>query len=57
MKRMEMVLSGETVLTGITTSGTPHIGNYVGAIRPSVVASEVVDAKFFSFLQLSLIHI
>ena len=50
MKRMEMVLSGETVLTGITTSGTPHIGNYVGAIRPSVVASEVVDAKFFFFL-------
>ena len=50
MKRMEMVLSGETVLTGITTSGTPHIGNYVGAIRPSVTASEAVNAKFFFFL-------
>ena len=23
-------------LTGITTSGTPHLGNYVGAIRPAV---------------------
>jgi len=50
VKRMEMVLSGETVLTGITTSGTPHIGNYVGAIRPSVTASEAVNAKFFFFL-------
>src|SRR6476620_2941202 len=26
-------------LTGITTTGTPHLGNYVGAIRPSVEAS------------------
>ena len=24
----------ETVLTGVTTTGTPHLGNYVGAIRP-----------------------
>jgi tryptophanyl-tRNA synthetase len=29
----------EIVLTGITTTGTPHIGNYVGAIRPAVAAS------------------
>ncbi len=27
------------VLTGITTTGTPHLGNYVGAIRPAVAAS------------------
>ena len=26
-------------LTGITTTGTPHLGNYVGAIRPAVEAS------------------
>jgi tryptophanyl-tRNA synthetase len=26
-------------LTGITTTGTPHLGNYVGAIRPAVAAS------------------
>ena len=26
-------------LTGITTTGTPHLGNYVGAIRPTVQAS------------------
>lgn len=37
------------VLTGITTTGTPHLGNYVGAIRPAIRASEQpnVDAFFF----------
>lgn len=37
------------VLTGITTSGTPHLGNYAGAIRPAVQASTEpgVDAFFF----------
>jgi tryptophanyl-tRNA synthetase len=29
----------KTVLTGIKTTGEPHIGNYVGAIRPAVTAS------------------
>src|SRR5690606_33375843 len=29
-------LKMETVLTGITTTGAPHIGNYVGAIRPAI---------------------
>ena len=37
------------ILTGITTTGTPHLGNYVGAIRPAVAAStrENVDAFYF----------
>ncbi len=37
------------VLTGITTSGSPHLGNYVGAIRPAIQASleKNVDAFFF----------
>ena len=37
------------VLTGITTTGTPHLGNYVGAIRPAIAASREpgVDAFFF----------
>ncbi|MGH8157662.1 MAG: tryptophan--tRNA ligase [Rhodanobacter sp.] len=37
------------VLTGITTTGTPHLGNYVGAIRPAIEASrrDDVDAFFF----------
>jgi tryptophanyl-tRNA synthetase len=36
-------------LTGITTSGTPHLGNYVGAIRPAIAASrrDGNDAFFF----------
>ena len=37
-------------LTGITTSGTPHLGNYVGSIRPSVAASKGVNAESFYFL-------
>jgi tryptophanyl-tRNA synthetase len=40
----------ETVLTGITTTGTPHIGNYVGAIRPAIAASRRANVKSFLFL-------
>jgi tryptophanyl-tRNA synthetase len=29
-------MSTTRFLTGITTTGTPHLGNYVGSIRPSV---------------------
>jgi len=38
------------VLTGITTSGTPHLGNYVGAVRPSVQASHRAGMQSFYFL-------
>ena len=38
------------VLTGITTSGTPHLGNYVGAIRPAVAASRDPGTESFYFL-------
>ncbi|MDR0478747.1 MAG: tryptophan--tRNA ligase, partial [Burkholderiaceae bacterium] len=38
------------VLTGITTSGTPHLGNYVGAIRPTVAASRAPGNESFLFL-------
>ena len=37
-------------LTGITTSGTPHLGNYVGSVRPSVRASRMEGAESFYFL-------
>ena len=37
-------------LTGITTTGTPHLGNYVGAIRPAIAASRQSDADGFFFL-------
>ncbi|MEH3086989.1 MAG: tryptophan--tRNA ligase [Xylophilus ampelinus] len=38
------------VLTGITTTGTPHLGNYVGAIRPAVAASRQAGVESFYFL-------
>jgi len=38
------------VLTGITTSGTPHLGNYAGAIRPALVASRDPSVESFYFL-------
>jgi tryptophanyl-tRNA synthetase len=38
------------VLTGITTSGTPHLGNYVGAIRPAIAASHAPGVESFYFL-------
>jgi tryptophanyl-tRNA synthetase len=38
------------VLTGITTSGTPHLGNYVGAVRPAVAASHTAGVESFYFL-------
>jgi tryptophanyl-tRNA synthetase len=39
-----------TVLTGITTTGTPHLGNYVGAIRPAISASKDPNVSPFYFL-------
>ena len=38
------------ILTGITTSGTPHLGNYAGAIRPAVAASRLPGTESFYFL-------
>jgi tryptophanyl-tRNA synthetase len=38
------------ILTGITTTGTPHLGNYVGAIRPAIAASRRADVESFYFL-------
>jgi tryptophanyl-tRNA synthetase len=43
-------MSKQTVLTGITTTGTPHLGNYVGAIRPAIAASQAGDVNSFFFL-------
>jgi len=43
-------MSKTRVLTGITTSGTPHLGNYAGAIRPAIAASRAPDAESFYFL-------
>jgi tryptophanyl-tRNA synthetase len=40
----------QRVLTGITTTGTPHLGNYVGAIRPAIAASREAGVDSFFFL-------
>ena len=37
-------------LTGITTTGTPHLGNYVGAVRPAVQSSLRADVRSYYFL-------
>ena len=37
-------------LTGITPSGTPHLGNYAGMMRPAVAASRAQDVENFYFL-------
>ena len=44
------VPASRRVLTGITTSGTPHLGNYVGSIRASVRASRQPGVQSFYFL-------
>jgi len=40
----------ERHLTGITTTGSPHLGNYVGAIRPAIAASLRDNVESFYFL-------
>jgi tryptophanyl-tRNA synthetase len=37
-------------LTGITTTGAPHLGNFVGSIRPSVAASRLAGVQSYYFL-------
>lgn len=43
-------MSKKTILTGITTTGIPHIGNYLGAIKPAIEASENPAYNSFFFL-------
>ena len=35
------------ILTGITTTGTPHIGNYLGAIKPALEMAREYDESFY----------
>ena len=42
--------SPQRFLTGITTTGTPHLGNFVGSIRPSVAASRLPGVQSYYFL-------
>ena len=43
-------MAQDIFLTGITTTGTPHIGNYVGAIRPGIAASKDQSKQNYYFL-------
>jgi len=40
-------MTAARVLTGITTTGTPHLGNYVGAIRPAIASVAASEQSFF----------
>ena len=35
------------ILTGITTTGIPHIGNYIGAIKPALELAKNSEESFF----------
>ena len=43
-------MNNKKILTGITTTGTPHLGNYVGAIRPAIASSNEKEHDSFLFL-------
>jgi tryptophanyl-tRNA synthetase len=43
-------MSVKTVLTGITPSGAPHLGNYLGMIKPAVATSYEEGRRFFYFI-------
>src|SRR5882672_306395 len=40
----------DTVLTGIKTTGTPHVGNYVGMFKPAIAASVRPGVGSYFFL-------
>ena len=40
----------KTVLTGITPSGIPHLGNYIGAIKPSIEQSRQSGCQSLYFI-------
>ena len=44
------VMTDKRVLTGVTTTGIPHLGNYVGAIRPAIAATQEAGVESFIFL-------
>ena len=45
-----MPFMGKTVLTGIKPTGELHLGNYAGAVRPSVQLSRQKDVTGYFFI-------
>ena len=43
-------MNQKIILTGISTTGRPHLGNYAGAIRPAIEASLEKNLGSFYFL-------
>lgn len=43
-------MQSQRVLTGINTTGIPHLGNYVGAIRPAIQSAQQHQGDSFFFL-------
>src|SRR5690606_7419783 len=44
--RMKNTMAGKTILTGVKPTGAPHLGNYVGAIRPAIKLVEGAEKSF-----------
>ena len=38
------------ILTGIKPTGTPHLGNYLGAIKPAIELANQIEGTFFFFI-------
>ena len=51
------MFENKTVLTGVKPTGTPHIGNLVGAIKPAIdLGNKVLDAKGKHFMFVADYH-
>ncbi len=47
------MFEGKTILTGVKPTGTPHLGNYLGAIRPAIQLGKqalATGGKHFMFI-------
>ncbi len=42
-----MTTPRKVALTGIKPTGIPHVGNYIGAIRPALALAERYEARYF----------
>lgn len=43
-------MANKIILTGVKPTGQPHIGNYLGAIRPAIGLSKQPEVKTFLFI-------
>ncbi len=47
LARKELIMSSQRILTGITPSGVPHIGNYVGMFKPALARQHEYDEALY----------